>query len=493
MGGAALVSHAKGKKHLDNQKAAQQTASIGTCFTPQPAVVARPDNTASTSTAGIIAARQPTLNQSIAASNDLLSAEVMWTLKTMDSHYSYSSCANTGKLFRAMFPDSEIAAKFSCGETKCAYLTTFGIAPYFKWLVVREVSRQAGYVMMFNESLNKALQLKQMDLHVRIWDGGEMKTRYIGSEFLGHATAQDIVERMQNMLSETGMKNLVQLSMDGPNSKAKQVIPFLVQYQTDKPMLPFMSEDVYKLIKGLMDCFIKEKTMKEATSVYKILQVPFDQASEHKDASKVDIGFAAEAALRKLKSQKISERQGSENLTPPQIEWTLFHETMGSSTEFKRLRDVVKVLLVMSHGQASVERGFSVNKEVEVENLKEQSLVAQRFIIDHIRAVEGVCKVQITKELLTSAAGARQKYCAYLDEQKRERSRKTLAMKRKSLMDELGELKKKGARVEADASALEKAADEYANKAETTSKLTFIAVQQPPPFSQRKESKSAGH
>lgn len=59
-----------------------------------------------------------------------------------------------------------------------------------------------------------------------------------------------------------------------------------------------------------MDRFIKEKTMKEATSIYKTLQVPFDQASEQKDASKVEIGFAAEAALSKLKSQKkISERQ----------------------------------------------------------------------------------------------------------------------------------------------------------------------------------------
>lgn len=59
-----------------------------------------------------------------------------------------------------------------------------------------------------------------------------------------------------------------------------------------------------------MDRFLKEKTMKEATSAYKILQVPFDQTSENKDASKVEIGFAAEAALSKLKSQKkISDRQ----------------------------------------------------------------------------------------------------------------------------------------------------------------------------------------
>ena len=33
-------------------------------------------------------------------------------------------------------------------------------------------------------------------------------------------------------------------------SIAKQVTPFLVQYQADKPMLPFMGEDMYQLLKG---------------------------------------------------------------------------------------------------------------------------------------------------------------------------------------------------------------------------------------------------
>ena len=31
--------------------------------------------------------------------------------------------------------------------------------------------------------------------------------------------------------------------------------------------------------------------------------------------------------------------------------------------------DLSKILLLLSHGQASVEWGFSVNKEIEVENL----------------------------------------------------------------------------------------------------------------------------
>lgn len=110
-----------------------------------------------------------------------------------------------------------------------------------------------------------------------------------------------------------------------------------------------------------------------------------------------------------------------------------------------------------------------------VENQKELSLVAQRLIVDHVRSVGGVTKVNITKELLMSAAGARQKYHAYLDEQKRVTEKKTVDLKRKALNDELHDLKKKRATIEADICALEKSADEYAEKAETTNKLTFIA------------------
>ena len=103
MGESALASHAKSKKHLEIQKAAQQTASVGTYFTPD----VRPGPTSATCTTA--RQQQPTLNQSIAASFDQLSAEVLWALKTVDSHYSYKSSANTSELFRAMFPDSTIA------------------------------------------------------------------------------------------------------------------------------------------------------------------------------------------------------------------------------------------------------------------------------------------------------------------------------------------------------------------------------------------------
>ena len=40
------------------------------------------------------------------------------------------------------------------------------------------------------------------------------------------------------------------------------------------------------------------------------------------------------------------------------------------------------MIMVLSHGQATVERGFSINKEVEVENLKQENIVAQRIVCD---------------------------------------------------------------------------------------------------------------
>ena len=85
---------------------------------------------------------------------------------------------------------------------------------------------------------------------------------------------------------------------------------------------------------------------------------------------------------------------------------------------YAALFDIVKILLVFSHGQASAERGFSVNKKIEVENLHEHSLVAQRIICDRLKAAGGVLNVPITKKFLATAASSRQKYDKHLQDQR---------------------------------------------------------------------------
>jgi hypothetical protein len=48
---------------------------------------------------------------------------------------------------------------------------------------------------------------------------------------------------------------------------------------------------------------------------------------------------------------------------------------------------VVKTVLVPSHGNATVESGFSVNDSILVENMHEESIVAQRQVYDAVQSV----------------------------------------------------------------------------------------------------------
>ena len=61
--------------------------------------------------------------------NDVLKAEVLWVLKVVTSHFSYKSCEGLNSLFLKMFPDSKIAETLTCGESKCARMARFGLAP----------------------------------------------------------------------------------------------------------------------------------------------------------------------------------------------------------------------------------------------------------------------------------------------------------------------------------------------------------------------------
>ena len=117
-----------------------------------------------------------------ATCNECLHAEILWTLKVVQSHYSFHSCSDVQQLFAQMIPDSEITKQFSCGEKKCAYLCNFGIAPHFKQLLKNAVADQHGYVLLFDESLNKKTHNKQMDIHCRFWgNDGQVQIKLIFS------------------------------------------------------------------------------------------------------------------------------------------------------------------------------------------------------------------------------------------------------------------------------------------------------------------------
>ena len=73
---------------------------------------------------------------------------------------------------------------------------------------------------------------------------------------------------------------------------------------------------------------------------------------------------------------------------------------LGEKPKFKELFIIVKLVCILSHGNATIESGFSINSDVLVENLLEKSVVAQRQVYDGIHHSGGVLKVDITKFMI---------------------------------------------------------------------------------------------
>ena len=72
---------------------------------------------------------------------------------------------------------------------------------------------------------------------------------------------------------------------------------------------------------------------------------------------------------------------------------------------------VVRMVLTLSHGQASVESGFSINKELLIENMEEETIVAQRIVFDAVRLSDmDVTKIDISQKMM---ACVRQSHAAY--------------------------------------------------------------------------------
>ena len=74
------------------------------------------------------------------------------------------------------------------------------------------------------------------------------------------------------------------------------------------------------------------------------------------------------------------------------------------------LFDVITKVLLLAHGTASVESGFSINKAMVDENQQLETLAALRRTEDGLRHSGGVQNFKVTKDVLVSVRGARTRY-----------------------------------------------------------------------------------
>ena len=698
MGASGIRSHMRGEKHRKNIELKHNVVSIADFTRPKTSSsVGNSSNVGASTSIGSGAKVTVTREEALVS-------EIWYCLHVVNNGYSFKSCEDAAFVMKTMFSDSEIVKQFSCGKTKCSYLSVYGIAPYFKACLLKSLSNDK-FVVMFDESPNKKMQSKQMDVLVRYWHGGRVVTRYLNSAFLGKATANDLVKNIRRAVEPLNLSNGIQLSMDGPNvnwstydklgtemmrehnvkflnlgscglhiihnafrhgaeaagwnvadilsamytlfdnvparreeyenlkgvqdsdteiyalkwcshrwlenvsvanraieilrpfrefvravtakivknpgtksydlvksalsdhllesklcvfvSVAKCVEPFLTLYQTDKVMVPFLSADLELLIKKLMKRFLK---LGDSVSAYELTKI--DVNAKNLDVNKVDVGFIAEERVKALlREKKVSEREVYQMRSECKaflkkiverllLKCPLLYRTVRNLTcldpkylvkdperakqKFKRvlqvlvecgrviegevdglleefsqfsaackykpsfcnfskqdghvdvlyyeeIRDeypliwaVIRQLLILSHGQAAVERGFSVNKGVSRENQDGETLVKLRLIKDHIASVGGIREMQVSKELVTCCASARMRYNEDLERKRREVEAQTKLNKRKAQLEEIDSIKKKRKVLSDSIELMTKETEDLYEKAVKRSNMAYV-------------------
>ena len=226
MGQPALRNHMKGQKHKAITKS--QSSSINNFWNPSPLAT----NTPSTSNSKVVstAASNTSISSSVVSStpsnsssivllnNAVTTMEIQWCLFAIKMNLSNRCTASAAQFFKFMVPNDANIENMSLGRTKVAYTIVHGIAPYVRKELLSELAKSPVYVACFDESLNKISTRGQMDIHVRFWVDNKVITRFLTFEFLGHATAANLVDSFNSALDCTDTSKLLQVGMDPSSS-----------------------------------------------------------------------------------------------------------------------------------------------------------------------------------------------------------------------------------------------------------------------------------
>ena len=86
----------------------------------------------------------------------------------------------------------------------------------------------------------------------------------------------------------------------------------------------------------------------------------------------------------------------------------LYFKHLDVNTKFPNLSSVLKIFFVLTHGQASVEHGFSINKSMFENNITEAYVMSHRLIKDYLSSNQLKPKdVKIAQGMVLSVKSAR--------------------------------------------------------------------------------------
>lgn len=389
-------------------------------------------------------------------------------------------------------------------------------------------------------------------------------------EIWPHLTAYitETLKKRRSQIPTTSTFNTVKSAVHDPLVTAKLAFfastagimhPYLKVFQTDAPLLPFVTSELQSLLETLMGKFVKRVELEKANTAFRLVKLDVSQLAVHVAPKDTDIGFAAKGFVDKaVKDKKISDLQVFEfkkeciamlettvskiqersplkyslarklvcldprtMVSSPEEAAKMFQgvlqrlidahwkssaqgdavlaqykkfisearkhhpdkflsfkpdktrldnflcEVLQNDGEFQDLYCTLQLLLTLSHSQAAVERGFSINKEVLAPNIQEKSLGAIRLVHSFLSAQKiKVANFVITEKLLTSCNNAANRYKMYMLEKKMEKEQTVKGKKRKVLQEELTTAKKRKSELETVAKKLVDTANQKAKEAE---------------------------
>ena len=389
-----------------------------------------------------------------------------------------------------IFPDSNITKKFRCGERKSAYLVVFGVAPHFKSLLQQTVNEQDSYVLLFDQSLNHTTQSQQMDLLIHTWNLEEkcVELRYFDLFSWGMALQKTSWNTSTKPLRAWDWIKLFRYQWTDLTLTGNFFPVCRLRCKTSTTVSCWTLEVVCFtscMVLSKMECLHPPGGLSSGCLDPRIMASKQDDCV--KKMKRVLERLVAVNRVREdvcddvlLQLQEfltvtvLANRTECAELDPAsscRLD-TLLQEHMAEKKVYQMLWKEVRMLLLLSHGQATVERGFSTNKQVEVENLQEQSFVAQRLVCDQV--LLGASEPQGDQETACFCRQCQGKVPCSLGRDASSGVWET-AKEAKVCNWSPWRPEEEKRQLEKDAEELQESADSYADKAEAVGNLTLIA------------------
>ena len=85
---------------------------------------------------------------------------------------------------------------------------------------------------------------------------------------------------------------------------AGKIKPFLTTYQTDRPIIPFLCGDLFKLLKNIFSVIIKPDIMNKYETALKLKEIDLYCSANYLVAKEIDICFVALTHIQELRRRE---------------------------------------------------------------------------------------------------------------------------------------------------------------------------------------------